>query len=150
MQGVVDADAFARVCRDGGQAGCLPRLPVFAFGLEVAVQRLLPGGEQHDAPALDFAVAAVFCALNLPRAVQHGVGGLRGGAGACLADFVQYQQAVVTGGGGVAEAVCGAFPGQFQPFGVAPYRQGKQRGGGFAVRAVAVEVKAAAFVVEQV
>ena len=44
----------------------------------------------------------------------------------------------------------GAFPGQFQPFGVAPDGEGEQRGGGFAVRGIAVEVEAAAFVVEQV
>ena len=44
VQGVVDAHAFACVCRDGGQAGRLPRLPVFAFGLQVAVQGFFAGG----------------------------------------------------------------------------------------------------------
>ena len=51
-------------------------------------------------------------------------------------------------GGQIVAPVAGAFPCDFSVFGICPHTHRNQRGGGFAVRTVALQVKAAAFCFE--
>lgn len=128
VQGVVDAQLFPGVRRDGRQACCLSRFPLSGK----AFHCLFPGREQQHPPFHDCLVPAVFVPLYFPGAINHAVGGLGDNVRAGLSDFVQHQQAVIAGSGGVAETVAGAFPCQGQFVGVAPYGKRHFGGGGLA------------------
>ena len=89
--------------------------------------------EHHHFPAAQGAVAALFCALYFVDAVHDAVNGVADDVGACLPDFVQYQQAVIARGGGIGKAYFRAAPRQQATRWSAPYAQGCFGGGGLAV-----------------
>ena len=83
----------------------MPCFPFLAAAFHIALHIVFARAEKQGSPLADKAVAAVFMPLYLACAVYHGVGGFADGFGVLhLPDFVQHQQIIVAGKGGVAEA----------------------------------------------